>query len=188
MTQAHGFEEEQPADLDVAVALKDGTQARLRAIRPDDKERLCEAFRNLEPATIYTRFFGFKKSLSEQELERAMTFDPDNLVSLVVTIGSGESETIIGHGVYVTGNRATADEDPDKSAEVAFVVEEDYQGQGIASLLMRQLVKIGRSAGLNRFEADVLMSNAAMLHVFAASGLPMTQSIEDGDVHVSLSL
>lgn len=174
--------------LDVKVTLKDGTPARLRAIRPDDRARLLEAFRNLEPSTIYTRFFGYKKSLSDQELERAMTFEPDNLVSLVVTINQGADEVIIGNGVYVVGDQPSSGGGEERSAEVAFVVEEDFQGQGIAGLLMRHLTQIARGAGLKRFDADVLRSNGAMLHVFANSGLPMTQSIVDGDVHVSLKL
>lgn len=175
-------------EIDVEVTLKDGTPARLRAIRPDDKARLLEAFRNLEPSTVYTRFFGYKKSLSDQELERAMTFDPDNLVSLVVTIEQGGDEIIIGNGVYVVGLKSSTGAGEEKTGEVAFVVEEDYQGQGIAGLLMRQLTQIARGAGLKRFDADVLRSNGAMLHVFANSGLPMTQSVADGDVHVSLKL
>ncbi len=188
MTRARAGDEEQPRDLDIAVALKDGTRARLRAIRSDDKERLREAFRNLEPATVYTRFFGYKKSLTDRELERAMTFDPDNLVSLVVTIDQDGEEVIIGNGVYVVGNRSSTGAGEEKSGEVAFVVEEDYQGQGIAGLLMRELTRIARGAGLKRFDADVLRSNRAMLRVFANSGLPMTQSLADGDVRVSLAL
>jgi len=74
------------------------------------------------------------------------------------------------------------------AAEVAFVVEEDYQGRGIAGLLLRALSAIARGRGLKRFEADVLPANGAMLHVFANSGLPMVDSMEDGDIHVSLML
>ncbi|KUO65398.1 MAG: hypothetical protein APF80_06485 [Alphaproteobacteria bacterium BRH_c36] len=177
-----------PEELDVAVELKDGTPARLRAIRRNDKAGLVEAFRNLEPSTIYTRFFGFKKMLSENELDLATTFDPDKLVSIVVTIGHGLDETIIGNGVYVVSTSVAGARGDEPAAEVAFVVEEDYQGRGIAGLLLRALSAIARGRGLKRFEADVLPANGAMLHVFANSGLPMVDSMEDGDIHVSLML
>jgi RimJ/RimL family protein N-acetyltransferase len=75
-----------------------------------------------------------------------------------------------------------------RSAEIAFTVEEDYQGQGIASSILRHLIHIAREKGVSRFEADVLAENIAMLAVFARSGLPMKKSLEEGVVHVTLSL
>ncbi len=67
-----------------------------------------------------------------------------------------------------------------RSAEIAFTVEEDYQGQGIASSILRHLIHIAREKGVSRFEADVLAENIAMLAVFARSGLPMKKSLEEG--------
>jgi RimJ/RimL family protein N-acetyltransferase len=74
------------------------------------------------------------------------------------------------------------------AAELSFTIEEDYQGQGLAGLLMRLLTQIARERGIRRFEAEVLDSNAGMLRVFARSGLPMTQQTDDGVVHVTMAL
>jgi len=71
---------------------------------------------------------------------------------------------------------------------VAFMVEEDYQGLGIASRLLRHLVQIGRQQNVSRFLADVLSGNQAMLRVFAGSGLPMKQQREGSEVQVTLFL
>ena len=46
--------------------LKNGLSVTVRAIRPEDKERLTEAFRNLERESVYTRFFGFKNELTKK--------------------------------------------------------------------------------------------------------------------------
>ena len=51
--------------------LKNGTTVRIRSIRPDDKNRIAEAFRNLESESIYTRFFVHKKALTDEELKAA---------------------------------------------------------------------------------------------------------------------
>jgi RimJ/RimL family protein N-acetyltransferase len=165
--------------------LKDGTAVTIRAISPDDKNRMVKAFKNLEPESIYTRFFGFKSELSDEELKTATEVDFEKTVALVVTIlAVGGEETIIGAGRYIMY-------DPPndlRSAEIAFTVEEDYQGQGIASSILRHLMHIAREKGVSRFEADVLAENIAMLAVFARSGLPMKKSLEDGAVHVTLSL
>lgn len=165
------------------LTLKNGMQVTLRAIRSDDKQRLRDAFAKLETSTIYTRFFGYKKQLSDAELVQATEIDFHSTVALLVTTGDGSSETVIGAGRYV----AAPGQMPE-SAEIAFTVEEDFHGLGIASLLLTSLAEIARENGLKRFEAEVLPGNAAMLVVFRKSGLAMRQSLGDGAVHVTLDL
>jgi RimJ/RimL family protein N-acetyltransferase len=164
--------------------LKDGTVVTIRAARPGDEQKIRQAFRNLEAETIYTRFFAFKKEVTDAELARITGADFDRDVAILVTTGSGEAETVIGGASYF----ATNDAAPDRSAEVAFTVEEDYQGLGIAGSLLRHLVRIGLQNGLSRLEADVLARNLPMLSVFRRSGLPMTLRHDDDTVHVTLAL
>lgn len=168
-----------------AERLKDGTAVTVRAIRPDDRRRLGEAFAKLEPGSVYTRFFGHRGQPSDEELRAAVEVDFERTVALVVTVpDGGGDETIIGAGRYVLHGAPA----PGAAAEVAFTVEEDFQGQGIAGLLLRHLVVIARRQGVARLIAEVLAGNRAMQAVFARSGLPMTSAIEDGVAHVTLSL
>ena len=164
--------------------LKNGLSVTVRAIRPDDKDRITEAFRNLERESVYTRFFGFKKELTQEDLKTATEVDFENVVALVVTRAEGQVETIIGSGRYVAGDAPGGR----RHAEVAFLVEEDYHGLGIASRILRHLTAIARDKGIAAFEAEVLPENKAMLAVFARSGLAMSQSREDGVVHVTFQL
>lgn len=181
---ADEWDPDNPRALDVCEQMRDGRPITLRAVRPDDKARLLEAFRNLEPSSIYTRFFAYKKTLSEEELTRATEIDYETVVALVATIPSDGDEMIIGHGAYAVD----VSRDPPERAEVAFVVEEDFQGQGIASLLLRYLTRIARAEALKEFNADVLPGNPGMVAVFRGSGLPMKETWEDGGVHVTMSL
>lgn len=158
------------------MRLRDGTEAAIRPIRPDDKERLRTAFLGLEPASIQTRFFHAKKDLSDEELRKLTELDPAREAALVVTIG----ERIIAVGRYVACG--------DGCAEVAFTVEEDFHGQGIASRLLQDLAGIAREHGLARFEAFVLPENHAMLDVFEHSGFAMKRKYEDGAVRLTLDL
>jgi GNAT superfamily N-acetyltransferase len=171
-------------DFATIHVLPNGTSILIRAVRPDDKERLRAAFGELERASIYTRFFGYRKELTEAELEQATHVDFDRVVALWATIDSGGAEIIIGGGRYVRYVESASR----PGAELAFAVEEDYHGQGIASCLLRHLVRIARSKGLVQFEADVLATNRAMLAVFARSGLPMRQQSARDGIHVTLSL
>ena len=98
---------------------------------------------------------------------------------LVATVGSGDREIIVGLGEYVRSGAA---------ADIAFAVEEDFQGRGIASRLLQQLADIARANGILQFEADVLAENAPMLAVLRNSGLRMQTSHEQGVIHATLFL
>jgi RimJ/RimL family protein N-acetyltransferase len=164
--------------------LKSGAAVKVRSVRPDDKKRFSEAFRNLEAGSIRTRFFHHKKALTDQDLKAATEVDFEKDVALVATTEKGGTEIIVAGARYSVLDAAAAE----RGAEVAFTVEEDYQGQGLAGALLRHLIIIARGKGLSRFEAEVLPENKAMLNVFARSGLPMKQSVSDGTAHISLSL
>jgi GNAT superfamily N-acetyltransferase len=169
-----------PRDYSAAETLKSGLAVRIRALCPGDRDRVAEAVRNLARESIYLRLFSYRKELTDAGLDRSMTFDPASEVVLLVTIGAGADEVVIGSGRYVVSQPRTA--------EVAFVVEEDYHGQGIASRLLRHLAIVARDQGITTFEADVLAANKAMLAVFARSGWPMQSRREGGSLHVSLAL
>jgi len=151
----------------------------IRAVRPDDKERIVRAFQALDRRSVYLRFFSHKKKLSHEELRRVTECDGTSEAVLVATVGGGDQEIIVGLANYVRGGAA---------ADIAFAVEEDFQGRGIASRLLQQLVGIARANGITRFEADVLPENTPMLAVLRNSGLRMRTSLEQGVVHATLSL
>ena len=73
-------------------------------------------------------------------------------------------------------------------AEVAFTIEEDYHGQGLASSFLKTLIELARQHGISRLEADVLASNAPMLAVFRRCGLPTTTTTDDGVIHLEMNI
>jgi RimJ/RimL family protein N-acetyltransferase len=163
--------------------LRSGVSITIRAVRFTDKDGIARAFSRLDPESVYTRFFQAKVALSDQELKMATEIDFERVVALVATVESDGGETIIGGGRYMA-----FDSPAGRTAEVAFLVEEDYQGQGIATRILTHLVRIAREKGVDQFEAEVLQGNTSMLAVFSRSGLPMKQSETEGVVHVTLSL
>jgi RimJ/RimL family protein N-acetyltransferase len=163
----------------VKEALNDGYEVTVRAMRPDDKERLVEAFLHLQPQTIRTRFFYPKKALSEDDLRWLDEMGHGNHVGLVATVPSGCEELIIGEGSYALLGR---------TAEIGFTVADAWQGRGIARRLLQHLASIARDRGVAEFEAYVLPENAPMLAVFRRSGLSMTTRFAEGVLHVTLVL
>jgi RimJ/RimL family protein N-acetyltransferase len=173
-----------PAMHDETTNLKNGQPVRIRAIRPTDKAMVLEMFRNLEPESIYTRFFHAKKLLTDSDLKMITEVDFETVVALVVTIGPEGSETMIGGGRYV----CLEPQGDCREAEVAFTVEEDYQGQGMAGMLLQRLITMGLAKGVKQFTAEVLAQNPAMLAVFSHSGLPVQKKREGETLHVTISL
>lgn len=150
-----------------------------RPARADDRARIVQAFRALDPASIYTRFFAPKKTVSDGELRRLTAGEGGRDVVRIATVGDGSEEMIVGIGHCVLDGSA---------ADIAFLVAEEYRGRGIAGALLRQLADIARARGITRFEADVLADNTAMRNVFRRSGLPTIERREGASVHLTLFL
>lgn len=140
------------------------------------------AFEELEPDTVYRRFHGPKKVLTEADLDRVVGVDFHTSVSLLATVVADGDDVVIGGAQYVGLMH------PPNHAEVAFTIEEDFQGLGLATILLRDLVWIGRENGFVAFEAYVLQQNRSMLRVFERSGLPMSTRIEGDSVKIVLDL
>jgi GNAT superfamily N-acetyltransferase/molybdopterin converting factor small subunit len=138
------------------------------------------AFGRMSEQSRYTRFFAPKRGLSEKEVAHFMNVDFVNHVALVAVAGDAESRRIVGAGRYIVSQPGTA--------ELAFMVDEAYQGRGIASVLIRHLAATAREAGLDGLHAEVLDGNAPMLKVFGKCGLAMSSQRRQGVVHVALSL
>lgn len=164
----------------VQEILQNGMEVQIRSLRPDDESLIVEAFGKLEPDTIRSRYFGSRSGLSEEERRAIHTLDFDNWVVLLVTFIQNGREIVIGSGSY-------ARTQPD-TAEVAFLVEEDYHGLGMARCLLRHLALIARHCGIVRFEADVMAGNHAMRRVFAGIGWPMKARGLDETLHITLDL
>jgi len=167
-----------------AATLRDGTVVTVRAARADDGPKIRRAFQNLDRDTVYTRFFGYKADVSDADLARITAADFKRTVALLVT-GARKDDVVVGGASYVVVGPATT---AVRSGEVAFLAEEDFQGRGIASSLMRHIIAIARTNGLDRLEADVLSHNLPMLNVFRRCGLPMAVRREGHVVHATLSL
>ena len=100
MTDAGGFNR--------VETLRNGLAVTIRSLGPDDRERIVAAFRKLDPESIYTRLFSYRSELTEADLKRIMNVDPEQEVALLVTVGAGTDEIVIGSGRYVSSGGPVA--------------------------------------------------------------------------------
>ena len=166
------------ANYSAVEKLRDGRPVEIRALRPDDRDELVAAVDRTSAQSLFRRFFAARKSFTEQEVAFFLNVDFVGHVALVAV--PEKVRAICGGGRYVVVQ-------PGK-AELAFVVVDQHQGQGIGAALLRHLTAIARAAGVKEFIAEVLPENAAMLKVFRKSGLGVTTKREAGVVHVTLAL
>jgi RimJ/RimL family protein N-acetyltransferase len=169
-----------PATYSTRERLRDGRPIQIRALRPDDEAEMLAAVDRTNPESLRRRFFVTKRGFSEKEKTFFMHIDFVNHVALVAEIEEGGTLTIIGGGRYIVTEPG--------EAEVAFVVIDAYQGQGIGALLARHLIDLARAAGLKRLTADVLPENVAMRKVLGKFGFRSAQSLDPQVTHLTLPL
>ncbi|MBS3772764.1 MAG: GNAT family N-acetyltransferase [Candidatus Thermoplasmatota archaeon] len=168
-----------PVDLEKYVHLPDGARVLLRPIKPADEELLKDLFYNLSNETIYKRFMGVKHYLPRQQLHELANVDYSKNMAIVAVIGEEEKEELVGVG------RWGLDEDTN-SAEVAFVVRDDWQQQGVGTELLKYLTQIAKRRGLYGFTADVLVNNRGMLRLFEKMDFTMEKELKDGVYHIRM--
>jgi acetate---CoA ligase (ADP-forming) len=162
------------------VILRNGASLRLRPITGDDGERLQRLHTSLSTRSIYTRFMMLLPKLSPAQVKRFTQIDYDNemaIVGIVADENEPGGERLICVGRYVRLHVPTR-------AEVAFTVADAYQGLGIATHLLQELLPFARAADIEVLEAEVLAENHAMLGVFRNMGFHVTASLAEGVVHI----
>ncbi|HEX6074464.1 MAG TPA: GNAT family N-acetyltransferase [Micromonosporaceae bacterium] len=165
-----------PTHRSADVVLADGTVAQLRPIRPQDAPAVVALHSRFSDRTRYLRYFSPYPRIPERDLRHFVNVDHRDREALVAeTTGQ-----LVAVGRY---DRIAHDE-----AEVAFVVEDAYQGRGVGSVLLEHLAAAAAEEGISRFTAEVLPQNATMQRVFADAGYELERSYRDGVMHFSLDL
>lgn len=161
------------------ILLKDGRTATLRPTRPEDRPLLVDFLARLSSSARTFRFFSEIAPDTAADLLLKRPPDEDK-VTLVVL--SGDPERIIATGEYIQEGHGST------SAEVAFLVDDWYQGKGLGTLLLERLALIGVKRGMRRFHAFTLAENRQMLDVFRSSGYKIEAHSESGEVEVSFEI
>ena len=161
--------------------LRDGGSVLIRALRPADRAGLADLFARLSPLSARYRFLSAKTRLSEEELDYLSAADFERHVALVAVSRTGEeaAERIEGVGRFIL-----TDAEGHRPAEFAVEVADREQGRGIGTLLLEHLARLAHAQGIDRFQADVLADNTAMLEVFMDSGFEVSRSLDAGVYHV----
>ena len=165
-----------PAHWAADVLLRDGRTAHIRPVSADDKDLLVEFYARVSDQSKYYRFFSPMPNLSERDVARFTEVDYVERVAFVLTL-RGRMIAIGRYDVVRTGE-----------AEVAFLVEDAYQGRGIGQLLLEHLAQAARERGINKFIAEVLPDNHRMIQTFRDAGYKVASGYEDGVISLEFPI
>ena len=154
------------------MTLRNGASVRLRAIRPDDGHRLMALCHRLSPRTVYERFFSFRRLLPE-EAHALANVDYRQRMALVAEVADGQEPELIGVARYGPGDEVI-------TAEIGLVVEDGWQGLGLGSILLEEILRAGEQRGIHQFSADVLTENRRALGLLARHTAITRRTASDG--------
>jgi acetyltransferase len=152
--------------------LREGPSAVIRPIRPEDEPMMVELLKTSSEQTLSMRFFQKISDMSHDQLTRYCHVDYDRELSFIAIARNEGQERIIGE---VRMSRL-----PDlESAEMAVMVGDQWQGQGIGKALCLHCLKIAKELGIKIMYMEVLQINARMLNRAEKMGFRKISSDED---------
>jgi acetyltransferase len=149
-----------PAQYISQWVMKNGTEVTVRPIRPEDEPLMVAFHETLSDSSVYSRYFSslsLRARVAHQRLSRLCFVDYDREIALVADKkdpASGRHQLAgIGRLIKLHGT---------DRAEVAVLISDQYQSQGLGTELFRRLIQIARDEKVTRVSAEILADNLAM--------------------------
>ncbi len=164
---------EYPEHLENYRTTLTGMQIFMRPVKISDEPLVKDFFYSLSDQSLYRRFISLRKDMPHERLQDFVIIDYTREMVINVMAQNGEVEKIVAIGQYGINENT-------HSAEVALVVRDEYQNQGIGTELLSYLTYLAKREGLLGFTAEVLVENKPMLHLFEKMGFDIEKRSEQG--------
>jgi acetyltransferase len=164
-----------PGHLSRTWTLSTGQPLLVRPMRHDDGEREEAFVCALSLESRYQRMLSAGIKVTPEWIDSMTHIDYRRHMAFAVTTTNNDGERFVGVGRYVV--------DPlTSSADVALVLADAWQGQGLGRRLLAMLVEHAASAGIREAVGVVLATNVAMLGLARSMGFVVKP--EPGDATV----
>jgi len=163
-----------PVELE-HTARFDGAELFFRPVKASDERLFQEYMYRLSERSVYLRFFQVRRAFPHELAQEMVAVDYEEHLALVGTLGSSDASPVVAAGHWILNPS-------ENMAEVAFSVEDSYQGRGVGTHLLHFLMRVARERGIRGFRASVIAANAPMLKVFQKSGCILHTEYERGEV------
>ena len=169
-----------PMEIATEHSFKNGLKVRFRAIKPSDEEAMRRLFYRFSKQTVFRRFLFPISTMPHNKMQEYVNVDYSHMMSVVALVGEPDQETIIAEARYIKDEQSSY-------GDLAFVVDEKYQGFGIGSYLYDMLIRLAKAKGLKGFTAEVLQANQSMMKVFENGMLPIKSRLDNGLLRLTIS-
>jgi len=161
------------------VRLRDGRQVCVRPARTSDSGAMQELFHRLPEEDVESRFLQKLSSLTDTVAQYLCSVDYEQEMAFAAVVGPSEHERIVAASSYYL-SPATG------LAEVAYMVDPEWQGTGLGGLLHTRMFEYARTRGVRGFRADVLLGNTRMMRVFKRAGHQLSVKTSAGISEVTM--
>jgi acyl-CoA hydrolase len=164
-----------PEELEHYDTLYDGTQIFFRPVKPTDEPALAEMLYSLSRKSVRTRYMTHTMAFPHKDVQKLTNIDYRQDISIVGTVPRVSGDKIVAIAQYFLDPKTQA-------AEVAFIVQDEWQQKGMGTFLLDYITRIAEQRGVKCFYAKVLPINKPMLSVFHNSGYKVSTEF-DGEVY-----
>jgi ribosomal protein S18 acetylase RimI-like enzyme len=170
-----------PENVACTHTFGDNLRIHFRAIKPSDEDEMRRLFYRFSDQAVYYRYFSSIKAMPHGRMQEYVNVDYRSVMSIVGVIEESGRERIVAEARYARRK------DKDRQyADTAFIVDESYQGRGIATFLYNLLIRVARENGVEGFTADVLADNKSMLKVFEKTVFPVNAVLAYGAYELTI--
>lgn len=170
-----------PKELEHYDTLKDHTEIFFRPVKPTDEAALSEMLYSLSRSSLRKRFFTHTQTFPHKDVQRLTNLDYKNELAIVGVVPGPSGEDIVAIAQYFLDPKT-------RVAEVAFIVQDEWQAKGMGTFLLDYITRIAIQRGIKRFYATVLPENKAMLTIFYNSGYDINTDFDGSSYTITYDL
>lgn len=170
-----------PFALETIKSFKDRLDVKFRPIKSTDEDMMRHLFYQFSDEQKYLRYFSSIRVMPHKEMQKYVNIDYKRVMSIIGIVVEGETERIIAEGRY-------ANNPYEDNCEMAFIVNDKYQGRGIATFLFLYLLEIAQDQGIKQLVAIMLPENTQMEKVLMHSTIEPIVTRDEEEVRYIFNL
>ena len=173
-----------PAQAPYHFVTHQGQEICIRLMQEEDTPHLIDLFDHLSPESRYRRFHRWLENPDPERVRQG--------AEQLAHIPAGQGMALLGFAWIDNAAAPVAVARyvrlSETVAEPALTIRDDFQGQGIGSFLFQQLIAAAQAEQMQQFVATIQPSNQGALHLVKHAGLPFTQTVDEGQIVVTIDL
>jgi RimJ/RimL family protein N-acetyltransferase len=171
-----------PFFMETVKTFSKNQDIKFRPIKPSDEDMMRRLFYGFSDKSKYLRYFTPIRIMPHIKMQPYVNIDYNKILSIVGTIQHKGNERIVAEARY-------AYDDERDQYEMAFVVDDEFQGMGIARFMFDYLLSIARERGIKRLYAVTMSQNEKMAKVFLSTQFqPQIMETDEGEVEYVFDL